>query len=65
MGNIRKLYKLFIDTRRSLLDFEDPNAEITDDYFKTCAKFIPYLEVVRKVNLNRVYMKAARKIQLS
>lgn len=60
MGDIRKLYKLFMDTRRSLLDFEDPNAEITDEYFKTCAKFIPYLEIVRKVNLNRLYLKAAR-----
>ena len=48
MGDIRKVYKLFMDQRRSLLDFDDPNAEITDDYFKTCAKFIPYLEVVRK-----------------
>jgi hypothetical protein len=51
MGDIRKLYKLFMDTRRSLLDFEDPDAQITDEYFKTCAKFIPYLETIRRVNL--------------
>ena len=62
MGDIRQLYKLFIDTRRSLLDFEDPHAEITTEYFKTCAKFISYLEVIRKVNLDRIYLKAAKKI---
>lgn len=65
MGDIRKVYKLFMDQRRSLLDFDDPNAEITDDYFKTCAKFIPYLEVVRKNNLNKLYLKASRKMQLT
>ena len=65
MGDIRKLHKLFRNQRRSYLDFEDPDAVITDDYFKTCAQYIPLLETIRKANLNKIYLKASKTLKLS
>ena len=58
MGGIRRLHKMFKDERRTLLDVRNPDAIISDDYFKICAKYIPCLEVVRKANLAHIYQLA-------
>ena len=60
IGGIRKLYQMFKDDRRQLLDRNDPKAKISIDYFKVCAMFIPLLETKRKANLIHIYEKAAR-----
>lgn len=55
IGGIRKLYHMFKDDRRQLLDKNDPKAKISIDYFKVCAMFIPLLETIRKANLIDIY----------
>ena len=55
LGGIRRLHKVFKDERRALLGTQNPAARMSDDYFKTCAKYIPLLEAVRKANLAHLY----------
>jgi len=55
MDRIRILHQIFVDQRRTLIDFNDPDAIIPDNYFKICAKFIPLLEVKREDNLIELY----------
>ena len=63
MSNIRKLHKIFKDQRRALLDISNPEAAISDDYFKVSARFIPLLEALRVHNLNLIY-KHARQLEI-
>ena len=44
--------------RRTLLDVEDPESAISDQYFQVCAEFIPMLETLRAKNLNDIYQLA-------
>ena len=44
--------------RRTLLDVEDPESAISDQYFQVCAEFIPMLEALRVKNLNNIYEHA-------
>lgn len=62
MGGIRTLHKIFIIERRSLLNFHNPNAVISEEYFKVCAQFTPMLELKRKQNLNKLYERAQRSV---
>ena len=57
-GGIRILHKMFKEERRVLLDIENPNGLISDEYFRVCVKYIPLLEVVRKANLAQLYETA-------
>jgi hypothetical protein len=65
MNGIRKLHKIFIDERRKLLDIFNPNAFISDEYFRACAKYIPMLERLRKSNLHLLYSKAQGQVQMT
>ena len=55
MGGIRVLHQIFVSKRRDMIDFNNPDAIIPDNYFKICAKFIPMLEVLREDNLISIY----------
>ena len=54
-GGIRRLHKVFKDERRALLDVQNPDARMSDGYFKICARYVPLLEAVRKANLAHLY----------
>ena len=62
MGGIRTLHKIFINERGSLLDISNPNAVISEEYFKVCAQFTPMLELKRNQNLNKLYERAQKQV---
>ena len=63
MSDIRKLHKIFKDQRRALLNSSNPEAAISDAYFRVSADFIPMLETLRVYNLNLIY-KHARQLKI-